>query len=100
MSCPCTIKLQAQAKKLKRDRNTMYKDILKFHNNRRQFVCVCVCVLSKAGGTRKSKVFHSVKKYCKRLCVNLDIDFNRRTIVVTALNETADVSINGETKSK
>ena len=41
-----------------------------------------------------------MKYYCKTLCDNLNIEFNKRTIVVTALTGAAAVSINGETTAK
>ena len=41
-----------------------------------------------------------MKYYYKTLCDNLNIEFNKRTIVVTALTGAAAVSINGEITAK
>ena len=35
--------------------------------------------------------------YCKKLCENLNLEFNKRSIVVTALTGSAAVGINDET---
>ena len=83
-------------KEKKRKRDKIHEDILKLHNRKHQFIAF----LSGAGGTGKSKVIHTVKEYCKKLCDNLNVEFNQRTIVVTALTGVAAVSINGETTSK
>ena len=53
--------------------------------------------MSGPGGTGKSKVIHAVICYCKELCENAGIPFNKNTIVVTALTGAAAVSIFGET---
>ena len=83
-------------KEKKRKRDKIHEEILKLHNRKHQFIAF----LSGAGGTGKSKVIHTVKEYCKKLCDNLNVEFNQRTIVVTALTGVAAVSINGETTSK
>jgi hypothetical protein len=80
----------------KRTRDTNYRDILRLHKGKTQFIAF----LSGAGGTGKSKVIHTVKEYSKKLCDSLNIEFTARTIVVTALTGAAAVSINGETTSK
>ena len=59
-----------------------------------------VCFLNGAGGTGKSFLITSIIKYSKRLCENLRVDFDRRTIVVTALTGAAAVGIYGETTHK
>ena len=56
-----------------------------------------IAFLSGPGGTGKSKVIHAVLGYCKRLCNKVGMEFNKRTIVVTALTGAAAVSIFGET---
>ena len=78
--------------KRKRSMNKAVKELQKV-NNPSQFVAF----LSGQGGTGKSRVIHSVLRYCKRLCENANIEFNRRTITVTALTGAAAVSIFGET---
>ena len=83
-------------KKRKRSEDKWYKQLLKYHNNNKQFVAF----LSGAGGTGKSKVIHCIIDYCKQLFKNLGLQFNKRTIVVTALTGAAAVSINGETTAK
>jgi hypothetical protein len=77
----------------KRTRDKNLRDILKLHKGKKQFIGF----LSGAGGTGKSQVIDTVKTYCKTLCDNLNVKFDRRTIVVTALTGSAAVSINGET---
>ena len=67
--------------------------VLRRLNNPGQFVAF----LSGAGGTGKSRVINAVISYCKQLCDNANIEFNKRTIVVTALTGSAAVSILGET---
>ena len=66
---------------------------LKDVNHKGQFIAF----LSGPGGTGKSKVIHAVICYCKELCENAGIPFNKNTIVVTALTGAAAVSIFGET---
>lgn len=56
-----------------------------------------VCLLSGVGGTGKSFVIKAVVGYSKRLCSRLNVEFNNRSIVVSALTGTAAVSIRGET---
>ena len=83
-------------KKRVRNEEKYYKELFNFHRQKKQFIAF----LSGAGGTGKSEVINSVKYYCKTLCDNLNIEFNKRTIVVTALTGAAAVSINGETTAK
>ena len=77
----------------KRTRDKNLRDILKLHKGKKQFIAF----LSGAGGTGKSQVIDTVKTYCKTLCDNLNVKFDRRTIVVTALTGSAAIAINGET---
>ncbi|KAG7372188.1 PIF1-like helicase [Nitzschia inconspicua] len=56
--------------------------------------------LSGAGGTGKSHVIKAVCRYAQKLCEELRVKFNKRSIVVTALTGAAAVSINGETTAK
>ena len=66
---------------------------LKNVNHEGQFVAF----LSGPGGTGKSRVIHTVLQYCKLLCDNAKIGFNKRTITVTALTGAAAVHIFGGT---
>ena len=83
-------------RKRSRNEERYWRKIWKFHNRKGQFIGF----LSGAGGTGKSKVIHLVRTYCKMLCDELNIEFNKRTIVTTALTGTAAVSINGETTAR
>ncbi|KAG7374217.1 PIF1-like helicase [Nitzschia inconspicua] len=56
--------------------------------------------LSGAGGKGKSHVIKTVCRYAQKLCEELRVKFNKRSIVVTALTGAAAVSINGETTAK
>ncbi|HSN67495.1 MAG TPA: AAA family ATPase [Fusibacter sp.] len=56
-----------------------------------------IAFLSGAGGTGKSHVIKTVCRYAKKLCESLNVVYNKRTIVVTALTGAAAVSVNGET---
>ena len=56
-----------------------------------------IAFLNGPGGTGKSHVVNAIVRYCKRLCENLNVNFDRRTVVVTAMSGSAAVSINGET---
>jgi hypothetical protein len=56
-----------------------------------------IAFLNGPGGTGKSHVVSAIVRYCKKLCENLQINFDKRTIVVTAMSGSAAVSINGET---
>ena len=56
-----------------------------------------IAFLSGAGGTGKSKVVQSVLSYCKRFCKSAGVEFNKRTIVVSAMTGAAAVGIFGET---
>ncbi|KAG7352450.1 AAA domain containing protein [Nitzschia inconspicua] len=56
--------------------------------------------LSGAGGTGKSHVIKTVCRYAQKLCEELRVKFNKRSIVVTALTGAAAVSINGKTTAK
>ena len=42
-------------------------------NNKKQFICF----LTGTGGTGKSRVIHSVKHYCKKLCETFNIEFTK-----------------------
>ena len=65
-------------------------------NNPNQFKCF----LSGQGGSGKSRVIGAVLHYCKNLCQELNVEFSRHTIVVTALTGATAVNINGETTSR
>ena len=56
-----------------------------------------IAFLNGPGGTGKSHVVNAIVRYCKALCENLNLNFDKRTIVVTAMSGSAAVSINGET---
>ncbi|KAG7368547.1 PIF1-like helicase [Nitzschia inconspicua] len=51
-------------------------------------------------GTGKSHVIKTVCRYAQKLCEELRVKFDKRSIVVTALTGAAAVSINGETTAK
>ena len=65
-------------------------------NNPSQFICF----LSGQGGSGKSRVIGAVLHYCKFFCQELNLEFSRQTIIVTALTGAAAVNINGQTTSK
>ena len=56
-----------------------------------------VVFLTGPGGTGKSRVIDGVRDYAKSLCKQLDVKFDQRTIITTALTGTAAVNIKGET---
>ena len=62
-------------------------------NNKNQLVCF----LSGAGGTGKSEVINIMRHCCKLLYNELGIEFNKRTIVISAITGSATGSIHGET---
>ena len=88
--------IKEKNRKRKRKEENYYNELFQFHRRKKQFIAF----LSGAGGTGKSKVINSAKYYYKKLCDNLNIEFNKRTTVVTALTGAAAVSINGETTAK
>ena len=53
--------------------------------------------LDGPGGAGKSRVVEEVVKYVKQFTENLDMTFDMRTIVVTAMSGVAATSIGGET---
>ena len=53
-------------------------------------------LLHGSGGAGKSRVINAVRNYAKNLCNFLKVDFDKRTILTTALTGVAAVSINGE----
>ena len=65
-------------------------------NNPDQFIGF----LSGQGGSGKSRVIQAVMNFCKNLCIALNVEFSRHTILVTALTGAAAVGINGETTSR
>lgn len=56
-----------------------------------------IAFLSGAGGSGKSHVIKTCVRYAKGLCEHLNVSYNKRTIVVTALTGSAAVEIGGET---
>ena len=65
--------------------------------NDKQFICF----LSETEGTEKSKVVHSFCHDCKNFCKQqLNIEFTKCTLAITAMTGTAAVNINGETTIK
>jgi hypothetical protein len=77
----------------KKRRLNKEKEILEQVNRRTQLICF----LSGAGGTGKSRVLTSCVIYAKKFCMNLNLRFDSRSIVVTALTGAAAVSLHGET---
>ncbi|KAG7337208.1 hypothetical protein IV203_013847 [Nitzschia inconspicua] len=65
-----------------------------------------ICVAKRAhvdafvNVNRKSHVIKTVCRYAQKLCEELRVKFDKRSIVVTALTGAAAVSINGETTAK
>ncbi|KAG7357975.1 AAA domain containing protein [Nitzschia inconspicua] len=56
--------------------------------------------LCGAGGTGKSHVIKTVCRHAQKLCEELHVKFDKRSIVLMALTGAAPVSINGETTAK
>ena len=54
-------------------------------------------LLHGSGGAGKSRVINAVRNYAKNLCNFHKVNFDKRTIMTTALTGVAAVSINGET---
>ena len=88
-----TLRLIGTLGKKRSTRHHHLKDLHKILNNKNQFICF----LSGAGGTGKSRVLNGMRHYCKLLCNQLGVEFNKRTIVITAVTGSAAVTIHRET---
>lgn len=53
-----------------------------------------IVFLNGPGSTGKLHVVSAIIRYCKKLCENLQINFNKQTVVVTAISGSAAVSVN------
>ena len=71
------------------------KKLRKLHGMRKQEQMIMF--LTGQGGSGKTRVIDAVLAYAKQFCRNLNVVFNKRTIVVTALTGVAATLINGET---
>jgi ATP:corrinoid adenosyltransferase len=56
-----------------------------------------IMFMTGAGGSGKTKVINAVLLYAKRFCKDINYEFDKRMIVVTALTGVAATLINGET---
>ena len=72
------------------------KELQKLHQN----ITQAIAFLSGAVGTGKSRVIKVVLSYCNQFYKNLNIEFNRKTIVVTGLIGCTVVAIHGATVHK
>jgi hypothetical protein len=56
-----------------------------------------IMFMTGAGGSGKTRVINAVMLYAKRFCQDINYEFDKRMIVVTALTGVAATLINGET---
>ena len=94
--------LRIHMEALKHRDNMQRTDVVRLERKRKKLLVrvrtgQLIAFLNGPGGTGKSHVVAAIVRYCKRLCENLNVNFDRRTIVVTAMSGSAAVSINGET---